>query len=278
MEAPGDGSINNEQKAPETSGIQKVKNLAQLYRNQAFISTGVDEEATKVNTAVIESIKEAGVSLEGRQNDFFGILLTGSRANGYAKRDSDVDIVVVAPDTTPSPAVFVYEKIDETLANNGLLARTEATVGAEANFQIPTNPEEFVYQIDHHPEIVASLFGNTVYANPNLNLARLSALEVVAKYEGRYDWRSVQAAYNLNFLGNGKHITRKLSERYGLDQNEVRGVLTQELFNERYKKFGLKDPVSLLKDLRAWRKLYAANLKGYKMNEVYKGVMNELKE
>lgn len=278
MEAPGDGSINNEQKTPETPGIQKLKNLAQLYRNQAFISTGINEEATKANTRVVESIKEAGASLEGRQNDFFGILLTGSRANGYAKENSDVDIIVVTPDTTPSPAVFVYDKIDETLAINGLPARTEATVGAEASFQIPTNSQEFVYQIDHHPEVVASLFGNTVYANPNLNLARLSALEVVAKYEGRYDWRAVQAAYNLNFLGDRKHITRKLSERYGLHPNEVGGVLTQELFNERYKKFGLKEPIGLLKDLRAWRKLYAANLKGYTMNEVYKGVINELKE
>lgn len=272
---PLDGGLTSHDKEPNP--IDRLRALAQAYRTQEFIISGVDEAAQSNNLLVVDAIQATGSRLRTRSNDVFGIHIGGSRIKGYNTVDSDIDLVIVTPDTTPQTG-FVYDALRQELASRGVQNKIDSGIELWANHDVKTDPEEFVYTVDHQGQELIALFGNTLHYNPNLLLARLTALEIINQYTVyNYDWGAAADNYATTYLGERPHLVPKLAERYGVPKDDVGRIFTPALFHERYQTFGLKDPKIMLAELRDWRKANSKQLGKYKMNQVYRDVMELIK-
>ena len=234
----------------------RFKKLAELYRSGGFIIRGIDNEAEANNLLVVESIKAAGESLKSLYNDVFGICMAGSRIRGYNTAESDIDLFVIMPDSAPTETERIAcEAVEQELEKRGLRNGIDTNVEMWSDNDITTNAEEFIYQIDHHGQMMSSLFGFTPYCNANLLLSQLSALEVVNRYtKVKYDWKDVAEEYARDYVGEEEFLVERLSEKFGLSPKEVRKTFTKELFDERYKQLGLGEPEAIYDDLCSWYK------------------------
>lgn len=275
QQIPLDGGIARVDRDP--TPIDRLRALAQAFRTQEFIIGGVDEAAQANNLLVVEALRATGDKLKGRANDVFGIHIGGSRIKGYNTVDSDIDLVVVTPDDAPA-SEFVYDALHQELQKRGVNNGIDSMMGMWANYDVKTDPDEFIYTVDHQGQELIALFGNTLVYNPNLLLARLTALEVINQYTYYdYNWSVSSQNYAATYLGERPHLVPKLAERYEIPRDDVGKIFTPALFHKRYEKFGLIDPKTMLGELREWRKANGRQLGNYKMNRVYKEVMEQLR-
>lgn len=263
----------------EPTPIDRLRALAQAYCTQEFIISGVDEAAKANNLLVVDAIRAAGKRLRRSANDVFGIHIGGSRIKGYNTVNSDIDLSIVFPDTTSHSQIrFIYDVVCQELATRGVKNKLDLGIELWANDNIKTNPQDFVYTVDYEGQQLIALFGNTLYYNPNLLLARLAALEVINQYTYvNYPWDAIAYNYATTYLGERSYIVPKLTERYGFPKDEVGKIFTPALFHERYRRFGLKDPKTMLTELRDWRNTNSKQLGRYRMNQVYRHVLDEIK-
>jgi predicted nucleotidyltransferase len=262
----------------ERKEIIELKNLAERYKSERFIIDGIDPEARENNRLVVEAIEAAGKKLAPRFNEVFGINMGGSRIKGYNTKESDIDLVVVTPDTTADSG-FVYDAIREELASRGVTNNIDTMMGMWSQYDIETDPEQFVYRVDHHGNELITLFGHTPYRNPNMDLTRLATLEIIQQYTlADYDWEGVADNFAETYLGEHEHLVEKFSERYGVPVAEVAKIFTRALFQQSHKKFGLEAPKPMYAELKRWYSDNKKDLRKHKMNDVYNGVLKHLKE
>lgn len=270
------GEFSTEQ--PEKKEIVELKHLAERYTSERFIIDGIDLEARENNRLVIEAIEAAGKKLAPRFNEVFGISMGGSRIKGYNTKESDIDLVVVTPDTTKDSR-FVYDAIREELARRGVTNSIDTMMGTWTQYDIETDSEQFIYGVDHHGTELIALFGYTPYRNPNMDLAGLAALEVIKRYtQSDYEWDDIADNFAETYLGGHEHLVKKFSERYGVSIAEVQKIFPKALFQQRYKKFGLEAPKPMYEELIKWYSGNKKNLRKHKMNDVYNGVLKHLRE
>lgn len=265
--------------APEQLKIKEtaeLKDLASRYKTEAFIIDGIDQEARENNRLVVEAIEAVGKKLSSRYNEFFGIHMGGSRIKGYNTKKSDIDLVVVTPKST-SNTRFVYDAVRTELDSRGVDNALDSMMGSWANFAIETDPQEFVYRVDHHADELITLFGYAPYRNANVDLSRLSALEIVRQYTAiDFDWTEVANEFAITYLGERNHLVQKFAERFGVSVTEVEKIFTASLFEQRYRKFGLEHPDKMYSELKRWYTKNRKDLKKYTMYDVYNGVVEHL--
>lgn len=262
----------------ERKEIVELKNLAERYKSERFIIDGIDPEARENNRLVVEAIEAVGKKLDSRFNEVFGINMGGSRIKGYNTKESDIDLVVVTPDSTNDTG-FVYDAIREELASRGITNDIDTMMGMWSQYDIETDPEQFVYRVDHHGNELITLFGYTPYRNANMDLTRLSALEVVQQYtQVDYDWEGVARNFAETYLGEHEHLIEKFAERFGVPVSEVGKIFPRALFKERHRKFGLDNPTAMYTELKKWYTTNKKDLRKCKMLDVYNGVVKHLKE
>ncbi|OGL60164.1 hypothetical protein A2752_02045 [Candidatus Uhrbacteria bacterium RIFCSPHIGHO2_01_FULL_46_23] len=262
----------------ERKEIVELKNLAERYKSERFIIDGINPEARENNRLVVEAIQAAGEKLGPRFNEVFGINMGGSRIKGYNTRESDIDLVVVTPDTTEDSG-FVYDAIQEELRSRGITNNIDTMMGMWSQYDIETDPEQFVYRVDHHGNELITLFGYTPYRNPNMDLTRLAALEIIQQYtQVDYDWEGVAENFAYTYLGEHGHLVEKFAERYGVPVSEVAKIFPPGLFQQRHKKFGLETPKPMYAELKKWYSENKKDLRKHKMYDVYNGVVKHLKE
>lgn len=260
--------------------VGRLTDLAHDYTSRDLILTGVDEAAHANNRLVLDALQSAWERLADKPNDVFAISLDGSRIKGYHTAESDIDIVVVKPDDSTADT-SVHDILNQELRARGLknLPDKLMEITGKAEYDIPADPENFIYTVDHHPTELITLFGNGLVSNPNFQLARLAALEIIDRYTGiPYPWHRLAERYAYVYLGHPEYLTGRLAEVYGLPLSEVRRIITPGVLRERYGKFGLKDPKTLLREHRAWYGKNRHRLNGYRMYEVYRVVMRELED
>jgi predicted nucleotidyltransferase len=262
----------------ERKEILELRNLAERYKSERFIIDGIDPEARENNRLVVEAVEAAGRKLAPRFNEVFGINMGGSRIKGYNKKKSDIDLVVATPDTTEDSG-FVYDAIREELSSRGVTNNIDTMMGMWSKYDIETDPEQFVYRVDHHGNELITLFGYTPYRNPNMDLTLLAALEIVQQYtQVNYDWKGVTDNFAETYLGEYEHLVEKFAERYGVPIAEVAKIFPKALFQQRHKKFGLKAPKPMYAELKKWYSENKKDLRKHKMYDVYNGVIKQLKE
>lgn len=256
-----------------SGALARLELLAQRFATELVILGGIDETAVKNNLAVVESIKAAGARLDNRHDSFFGIVLGGSRIKGYNTDSSDIDIVVVRPDST-SDTGFVYDAIDEELALRDVARHVDKMLGAWAEHPISCNAHDFIYQVDHMGGELIALFSPAQYQNPNLLLGRLAALEIIRKYENYEHWEYLESTYRMTYLGDRVYMVNTLAQRFDLPLTQVGKIFSKSLFRDRYRKFGLGKPKAMYKDLKVWYQNNQQTLAGYRMNQLYTDVLD----
>jgi len=253
-----------------------IQRLANEFRNKLFITKGIDKESEDNNRLVMEAIQSAGERLHEFPNDIFAIQMGGSRIKGYNTLKSDIDIALVTPQSGNERRV--YEIIQEELDKKGVENHLDNAISLWASFPIKTDPQEFLYTVDHNPEELVSLFGCTVYENPNLALTKLAALEIVNAYKNTgYDWDGASKNFADTYLGERGHIVSKVASRYKMSRSEVEKVLTPALFRERHNKFGIEDPKTMHQTLKRWYSANKRHLNAYVMRNVYEEVKEMLR-
>jgi len=239
---------------------------------------GINQEARENNRLVVEAIEAAGKKLTPRSNDVFGINMGGSRIKGYNTKKSDIDLVVVVPDTTEDTE-FIYDAIGKELSSRGITNSIDTLMGLWSQYDIETDPEQFVYKVDHHGNELITLFGYTPCRNANMDLTRLAALEIVQQYTRvDYDWEGVAGNFADTYLGEHEHLVEKFAERYGVPVSEVAKIFPRALFQQRHERFGLENPKPMYMELKRWYSSNKKNLKKFKMYDVYNGVLKLLEE
>lgn len=264
------------QKSPQEQKRLDLNLLAKDFRERLFITKGIDKESEHNNQLVMEAMQNAGRRLEEHANEIFAIQLGGSRIKGYNTAKSDIDIALVTPTSTKNPTP-IYEILIEELEKKGVKNSLDAAISMWATFPIQTDPEEFLYAVDHFPHELISLFGCSVYENPNLALTKLTALEIVHRYpEGTYDWEGSAIRFAETYLGDRHHTVSKIATRLKLPRYEVEQVFTPKLFADRRKKFGIENYQSLYQELRQWYKQNKRQLHPFTMRGVYEEVKEML--
>lgn len=260
----------------EQKEITELRNLAERYKVERFIIGGTDREARENNRLVVEAIQAAGKKLAPRSDEVFGIMMGGSRILGYNTKESDIDLVPVAPDTTKD-IEFIYEAIEEELSSRKITNNIDTMMDLWAQYNIETDPEDFIYRVDHHNNELIALFGYTPYRNPNMDLARLTALEIVKRYtQVDYDWKPIADNFARTYLGEREHLVEKLAERHGAPVAEVGKIFPPALFQQRYKTFGLEAPETMYAELKKWYSNNRKKLRKHKMYDVYNEVVKRL--
>lgn len=249
----------------------KIMTLAKSYRSKGFIVGGIDSEAQKNNRLVIKALGEVLKESKHNNNDIFAIHMGGSRVKGYNTKDSDIDIILATPDTIHNDH-FIHQTIQEELEKKGIKNRLDWMIGQWAGYNIKTDPNNFISTVDQYTEELISLFGYTIYHNPNLFLSKLAFLEVIKKDTYGILWDTISGKYADTYLNEREHITEKIAERLELSTKEVAKLFTKDLFKERYKKFGLSNPLDMHKKLEQWYKNNKKDLGSYVMRDVYEEV------
>lgn len=269
-------SDNYQQEQAKEGTKLTLQRLVELYEKERFVLSGIDSEAQENNRLVIEAIKNTGERLNKSSNDIFAIQMGGSRIKGYNTKDSDIDLVLVTPDTTRD-SNFVFEILKEELEKEGLTNHLDLAMSMWAQYEVKTDPNEFIYTVDHYRNELITLFGYAPYQNPNLLLARLAALEVVMRYSKvGYDWDSPSLNFAETYLGDRSHLIPKLAERMGVEIRQVAGVLSKELFTKRHAQFGIDHPDDMYQELTSWYKQNKKHLKPFVMKDVYEQVKEML--
>jgi predicted nucleotidyltransferase len=258
-------------------GILELRRIAEKYKSERFVIDGIDEEARKNNQLVVEAIETAGRKLDSRFNEVFGINMGGSRIKGFNTKESDIDLVVVRPDTATDTG-FVYDTIEEELSSRGITNKIDVLMGMWAQYDIETDPENFIYRVDHHGNELITLFGYSPYHNANLDLTRLAALEIIQQYtQVDYDWEGVARNFADTYLGERNHVVEKFAARYGISTKETARIFPQSLLDERHRKLGLENPKKLYSELKQWHSKNKRQLRKYQMYKVYNRVLERLK-
>lgn len=260
------------------AAFERLRFLAERYRTLPFLLDGVDEDAKQSNARVIDAIQSAGRTIAKESDNLFGIHLKGSRIKGYHTRDSDVDIVLATPSLPEEEQLRYWGLVRGEIASRSASSGVDPLPAVWQQEDIPTNAEEFMYWVDHHGDELVTLFGYTPYETPNLNLAKLSALEIIRTYkQPEYDWEAIQVEYAKDYVGDRSHIIGKLSERYGIDTSEVSQLFTPSLFDERNKQFGLPPVDQLYEQLKNWYGRFKGGASKHRMFSTYRGVRERLK-
>lgn len=263
---------------PERKPIGELGRLAERYKSERFIIDGVNPEARENNRLAVEAMQAAGEKLKSRSNEFFGIILGGSRILGCNRSDSDIDTITIGPDTTVD-ATFVDEPIKEELAARGIHNQIDSGMEFWTQPVVPTDPDKFIYWVEFRGEQLATLLGYAPYRNPNLDLTVLGALEVIQKYKQvKYDWGKVADEFARLYLGERKRVVGKLAQGFDISKEEVGRIFTKDLFKERRKRCVVEDPERIYRRLKKWHDENRQHLNEFKMFDVYNGVFERLRE
>lgn len=250
-----------------------LESYAESLEQKAIIIGGIDEAAKANNDLVMKSIEQVGRKFSKSYNDFFGIGVGGSRIRGLNKVDSDIDYVVIAPDSSPCTD-YIRREIKYVLEQNGLDNVLDARIESFSEFVISTDAKKFIENLDTEFSHLISFVNYFAFTNSNLNIAMLCALEVLVARPSSIDemWSYLEEQHQLIVLGERDHVCNSIYEKTGIEESDVRSIITPELMERRYKKFQLSEPVKLYKKYLHWYRSNENELEGFIMNDVYKEV------
>jgi predicted nucleotidyltransferase len=259
--------------------ISWLEELAGRYRTQQFVLEGITPQAHSQNLEWLKTIQKAGEALNQiYHNQVYGILVKGSRIKGYHGIESDIDVVIVSPEHAGSQRKF-WDVISGVCETEGVSIKFDTLVGLWDNSLLYADADRFISVVDNDPGFLNCLLGHQAYANPNLLMARLAALEVVCAYNGRYDWKRVQKRYNEDYLMTPENDFPKIAKRFGINPRDVGKIITREVYQERCRKFTLPSP-KLLQDTlqKEYSALDKKELQKYEMYGILESVKKKIKE
>jgi len=190
-----------------------LQELAGRLLRERFVIDGVNQEARENNKLVVEAIAAAGESLPELQNRIFAINMAGSRIKGYNTAESDIDLS------------SLNDRVVSELAKRGISDNVDEGMAMWSEYDIVTDVDGFIEQVDKNGDDCVALFGYIPYKNPNLNLTRMAILEIMMDFQGDLShWSAVSAVFNDEYIGHSDYITGKLAKRYGMPIEEVEKV------------------------------------------------------
>ena len=203
-----------------------LQELAGRLLRERFVIDGVNQEARENNKLVVEAIAAAGESLPELQNRIFAINMAGSRIKGYNTAKSDIDLFFVKTDqTTEEDVSSLNDRVVSELAKRGISDNVDEGMAMWSEYDIVTDVDGFIEQVDKNGDDCVALFGYIPYKNPNLNLTRMAILEIMMDFQGDLShWSAVSAVFNDEYIGHSDYITGKLAKRYGMPIEEVEKV------------------------------------------------------
>jgi hypothetical protein len=254
---------------------QWLESLKGKYLTQEVVLDGMDDRAREQNLRLFEALKRAGERIDQElPNNVYGLFVKGSRIKGYHSLENDLDLIVVSPADVSRGNI--YDILHSSMQESGLSVPFDG--GAEL-WEHQIEKDEFLYQVDNEIGFVNCMFGHQAYANPNLLLARLAALDVIKAWKGRFDWDFVRKNYNDDYLGTPSNDIPKIARRLGVGNTDVKRVLTRDVYRQRFQEFSMPEPEKIRRSLMVeYRTTGRKVLEQYDMFEVLQDVRRELKE
>lgn len=223
----------------EVSRLYRPEEIATFLRTDALVLNGVSPEIHQQNLHLVQQLGELGCSLGVEP---ISIQLLGSRSNGTAQLDSDVDFAFLAFGDEKYPQIDEFGK---ALAEKTGLScdPSMARVCLGITSRIPDTPEGLAFWAESTAPF--SLFNKGIAKAPSptatlLQAATTSLQMQSGKQERDSLWRGMQEEYNAAYLGKRARILEKLHER--LDPAHylaVARLINESLMRQRYKAFGL---------------------------------------
>lgn len=227
-----------------TVTLHSPEQIISSLENHPIATLGVSPEVHSQTTQIIKRMGQL-VSSE----KVIGAQLLGSRANGTAVLESDVDCAFLAfDDEYPD----VYEISGTILRERGVSCDpTCALTCLGITAAIPSDLASFEYWAESTRPF--SLFNRGISigegeTDGTLPLLQLTAIELQMQYDRgtRNDlWRGMREEYELAYLGDPRRIRSKLKERVG---SYAAMMVTDDVMQRRYSRFGMPPHIEIARE------------------------------
>ena len=204
--------------------------------------TGVVPGVREQNEQIIHEL-QAAVQLE-TPGSILGCQIIGSRAHGSATLKSDLDAVVITPDTERWRVLRLTRHLKGALLPLGV-KKVDALVAADLRgvmAGIPSSPVRFAHEIGFNPRCSIGFYEHGVYDTPTLRLGALAASEVIQGMfydDPQGTWGRVREAHAKTYLGSHDRFCYKVADAMNIKSPDVAKVVTSEVWRERIDRFGL---------------------------------------
>lgn len=223
--------------SPEYYSLDRIQqSLLTEHPAQRGISPDVYAQNTLINRLI-------AVGAEMYAPNILGCQIIGSRIQGSAGLESDLDMAIISYQDQKSVADMLGDRLLTVLLPAGIETDWHFSPALRGVRSIlPSEPGEFVARVEQDPVRAISMYEVGVYDTTGLRLGALAASEVIRSLHNTQEaWKALRHHYIGAYLGDRERVCNKLAVRLGLPQLQVGQYITPELWEERVRRFALPE-------------------------------------
>ena len=209
--------------------------IGEFLHTERLATHGVSPDVYAQNRELFQVMRTTARQLSP---DLLGIQFIGSRVNGTASLESDVDQIVIAYDTECGRAdqKTLVTAIEETgiEADNGFAAAASAI-----KTLIPVTATDFIEWVESDPASTKGLFEDGIHTAPDIFMARVAVTSILKTYRfspiaPQQEWRRIYTSHACTYAGDITKMRLNLAERVApTDTAAVNSVITKDLITHR---------------------------------------------
>jgi len=266
------------------ASLYSPEQIAGFLAQEKLAIHGISPEVYAQNQQLLLALGKAASECS---SDLISVQLLGSRADGNADLQSDVDLCIVSFDT--DNRFDDEERVRQAVEQTGLRHDLPGgPLGRALEELVPPNPTDFIYWVEGGPSSAAfstppkCLFEEGVATSPNAKFAQFAVTSILhtfpSKGERAARWGNIRTSFEVSYFDEKERIRENLIARLGADKApEIHRLINDDLIRARARKYGLPKSLATAHNrLKSWVETEGqghAELPGYRL---YQGVLAEL--
>jgi hypothetical protein len=250
----------------ETYSLSEIQ---AFYASESPALHGTSPDVYAQNLALVDRIQSIAASVA--EYPIMGVQLLGSRANGSAGLDSDVDIATIHLERFDDHRVKSFDRMLHGAVDPIQYDCWGAMAMHHIIPNIPTEPARFVEWAAAVPWMSVGLHEQGLYAAPELKLCALALTTVMASRSNlRGNWERIREYHTAAYItGHVPRTAAKIAERLRLSAS-VDEILPPSLVAERADRYGLPKKFAIYHEtLQEWAVANSETVQGSSAYPVY---------